>query len=83
VVLAATATTTGHEVVYAAQPDNLLGLPLADLVRTAYGSGAPPVRPLERADAGGIAIGKARSLFGWNPHRSWRDVAPSAIPPTD
>jgi len=73
VVLAATADTTGHEVVYAAQPDNLLGLPLADLLREAYGEAAPPLRDLPRPDAGGIAIDRARSLFGWDPRRSWRD----------
>jgi UDP-glucose 4-epimerase len=74
VLLAATASTTGHEVVYAAQPDNLLGRPLAELVRSAYGAEAPPLRALERPEAGGIAIGKARSMFGWNPRRSWRDA---------
>ncbi|MDT8914942.1 NAD(P)-dependent oxidoreductase [Amycolatopsis sp. PS_44_ISF1] len=66
-VRAATATTPGHEVVYAAQPDNLMGRPLADLVEQAYGSDAPPIRHLERPDAGAIDIGKARRLFGWEP----------------
>ncbi|TQM11296.1 NAD-dependent epimerase/dehydratase family protein [Pseudonocardia kunmingensis] len=73
VVLAAAADTPGHEVVYAAQPDNLLGRPLADLLKQAYGDTAPPLRDLPRPDAGGIAIDKARRVFGWNPKRSWRD----------
>jgi nucleoside-diphosphate-sugar epimerase len=74
VVLAAGAGTSGHEIVYGASPDNLLGRPLADLLAAAYGAAAPPLRPLERPDAGGIAIGRARELFGWDPRRSWRDV---------
>jgi hypothetical protein len=73
VLLAAAGDTTGHEVVYAAQPDNLLGRPLAELLHEAYGDTAPPLRELARPDAGGIAIDKARRLFGWNPRRSWRD----------
>ena len=73
IVLAAVAETAGHEVVYAAQPDNLLGRPLAELLAEAYGNSAPALRDLDRPDAGGIAIGKARELFGWNPRRSWRD----------
>jgi UDP-glucose 4-epimerase len=70
VLLAAAGDTAGHEVVYAAQPDNLLGRPLAELLCEAYGDTAPPVRELARPDAGGIAIDKARRLFGWNPQRS-------------
>ncbi|MEJ2864361.1 NAD-dependent epimerase/dehydratase family protein [Actinomycetospora flava] len=64
---AATADTPGHEVVYAAQPDNLRGELLADLVARAYGNAAPPVGDLERPDAGAISIAKARRLFGWQP----------------
>ena len=64
---AATADTPGHEVVYAAQPDNLRGEPLADLVAKAYGDDAPPVGDLERPDAGALSIAKARRLFGWEP----------------
>jgi nucleoside-diphosphate-sugar epimerase len=73
VVGAAAAMTPGHEIVYAAQPDNLLGRPFAELLHTAYGDGAPPLREVDRPDAGGIAIDKARRLFGWDPQRSWRD----------
>lgn len=64
---AATAATPGHEVVYAAQPDNLRGEPLVELVTKAYGDAAPPVRDLDRGDAGAISIAKARRLFGWQP----------------
>ena len=66
-LLAATGDTAGHEVVYAAQPDNVVGEPLADLVAKAYGDDAPPVRELERPDAGAISVAKARRLFGWEP----------------
>jgi UDP-glucose 4-epimerase len=77
IVLAAEATTTGHEVVYAAQPDNLMGQPLADLLAGAYGDDAPPLRDLDRPDASGISIAKAREMFGWDPQRSWRDEFPA------
>jgi UDP-glucose 4-epimerase len=73
IVLAAESTTPGHEVVYAAQPDNLMGLDLAELMRVALGDAAPPLRPVDRADASGISIAKARRLFGWDPKHSWRD----------
>jgi nucleoside-diphosphate-sugar epimerase len=64
---AAVTSTPGHEVVYAAQPDNLRGEPLTELVARAYGTHAPPVRDLERDDAGAISIAKARRLFDWHP----------------
>jgi nucleoside-diphosphate-sugar epimerase len=73
--LAAEASTPGHEVVYAAQPDNIGGRDL----RTAVAQHYPdvPVRPLDRPDAGGISIARARALLGWEPHRSWRDYLDS------
>jgi UDP-glucose 4-epimerase len=74
ILLAATADTNGHEIVYAAQPENLMGRPLDELLRGAYGDAAPPLRPLERPDASGISSAKARAVFGWMPSRSWRDV---------
>jgi nucleoside-diphosphate-sugar epimerase len=73
ILLATTAATVGHEIVYAAQPDNFLGRPLAELLAEAYGADAPPLRRTSRPDAGGIEIAKARRLFGWDPRRSWRD----------
>ncbi|MEE1798081.1 NAD(P)-dependent oxidoreductase [Streptomyces sp. JV176] len=77
ILLAAAGDTTGHEVVYAAQPDNMLGRPLGELLHAAYGDEGPPLRDLARPDASGIAIDKARRLFGWDPKRSWRDHLPS------
>jgi UDP-glucose 4-epimerase len=71
--LASEADTVGHEVVYAAQPDNYFGVPLADLLTEAYGESAPPLRPLSRPDASGISSSKAQKLFGWTPEVSWRD----------
>lgn len=62
-----------HEVVDAAQPDNLRGEPLADLVARAYGGDAPPVGELERPDAGALSIAKARRLFGWEPRTGLAD----------
>ncbi len=69
--LAVEADTPGHEVVYAAQPDNIGGRDLRAAVAQAYPS--VPVGLLDRPDAGGISIAKARALLGWDPHRSWRD----------
>lgn len=66
-VRAATTPTPGHEVVYAAQPDNIRGEPLTEMVARAYGDDAPPVRDLDRPDAGAISVAKARRLFGWEP----------------
>ena len=73
IVLAALADTAGHEVVYGAQPDNLTGRPLAELIADVLGDAAPPLRALDRPDASGISSVKARALFGWKPERSWRD----------
>jgi nucleoside-diphosphate-sugar epimerase len=73
ILAAAAAATAGHEVVYAAQPDNLMGLPLAEMLTQVYGQDAPPLRSLDRPDASGIRIAKARAMFGWSPKRSWRD----------
>jgi nucleoside-diphosphate-sugar epimerase len=69
--LAAEASTPGHEVVYAAQPDNIGGRDLREAMARDYPG--VPVRPLDRPDAGGISIATARRLLGWDPQRSWRD----------
>src|SRR4051812_39708388 len=61
--LAAEATTPGHEVVYAAQPDNAGGRDLAAAMARHYPQ--VPLRELERPDAGGISVAKARRLLGW------------------
>jgi nucleoside-diphosphate-sugar epimerase len=71
-VLAATADTPGHEVIYIASPDNHANRPLAELVRHHHGD-AIELRETDREDAGGISIAKARSLIGYAPSRSWRD----------
>jgi UDP-glucose 4-epimerase len=71
--LAAESDTAGHEVVYAAQPDNYMGESLADLLEEAYAGEAPPLRPLRRSDASGIDSSKAEVLLGWTPKLSWRD----------
>jgi len=71
--LAAESGTPGHEVIYAAQPDNFMGVALADLLVESYGEQAPPLRAVRRPDASGINIAKAEKLFGWAPTRSWRD----------
>jgi UDP-glucose 4-epimerase len=68
--LALEADTPGHEVVYAASPDNIGGRDLRAAMAEHYPS--VPVRQLDRPDASGTAITRARRLFGWNPSRSWR-----------
>jgi nucleoside-diphosphate-sugar epimerase len=70
---AATATTPGHEVVYAAAADNATGRPLTEMVRRHHG-GAVAVHEHDREDASGISTVRARALLGWGPRRSWRDV---------
>jgi hypothetical protein len=56
--------------VYAASPDNIGGRDLRAAMAEHYPS--VPVRQLDRPDASGTAITRARRLFGWNPMRSWR-----------
>jgi UDP-glucose 4-epimerase len=71
-VLAATAETPGHEVLYIASPDNHVNRPWADLVRHHHGDEIE-LRETDREDASGISIAKARRLIGYDPSRSWRD----------
>jgi nucleoside-diphosphate-sugar epimerase len=70
--LAAESDLPGHEVFYAAQPDNSAGKPLADLVRRHHGD-AIPLRATDRPDASGISTAKAQRMLGWRPTRSWHD----------
>jgi UDP-glucose 4-epimerase len=70
--LGAERETPGHEVVYIASPDNHANRPLAELVRHHHGN-AIELRELDREDASGISIRKARELLGYDPQRSWRD----------
>jgi nucleoside-diphosphate-sugar epimerase len=70
--LGAERETPGHEVVYIASPENHANRPLAELVRHHHGD-AIELRELDREDASGISIRKARELLGYDPQRSWRD----------
>jgi nucleoside-diphosphate-sugar epimerase len=69
--LAAESDLPGHEVFYIASPDNSRGRPLAELV--AEEGGGAQLREVDREDASGISIAKARRLLGYDPKRSWRD----------
>ncbi|MCW3001875.1 MAG: NAD-dependent epimerase/dehydratase [Conexibacter sp.] len=71
-LLAAASDLPGHEVFYIASPDVAATLTLPELVARHHGD-AVPVRQLDRPDAGGISIAKARRLLGYDPKRSWRD----------
>jgi UDP-glucose 4-epimerase len=70
--LAAEAQTPGHEVAYIASPDNHANRPLAELIRHHHGD-AVEIRALDRDDASGTSIARARELIGYAPTRSWRD----------
>ena len=70
-VLAVEAGTPGHEVVLAAQPDNFGNRDLHAAVAEHFPS--VELRPVDRPDASGYSIVRARALFGWDPRRSWRD----------
>jgi UDP-glucose 4-epimerase len=71
-VLAAQSDLPGHEVFYIASPDNAGGHDFAATLERFYGDQIE-LRHLDRVDASGISIEKARRLLGWNPRRSWRD----------
>jgi UDP-glucose 4-epimerase len=72
--LAVEVELAGHEVLYVAQPDNVTGRPLAELIAATLPDSGIDLRPLTREDASGIDSGKAQRLLGWEPTRSWRDV---------
>jgi nucleoside-diphosphate-sugar epimerase len=73
ILLAAVSDLPGHEVLYAAAPDNAAGGHLHDLVRRNFGDEVQ-LRPVDRPDASGISCAKAARLLGWKPSRSWRDL---------
>lgn len=73
ILLAAVTDLPGHEVLYAAAPDNAAGMPLHDLVRRNFGTEVE-LRPVDRPDASGISTAKANRLLSWKPSRSWRDL---------
>ena len=56
----------GHEVFYIASPDVASALTLPELVARHHGD-AIALRELDRPDAGGISIAKARRLLGYEP----------------
>jgi nucleoside-diphosphate-sugar epimerase len=70
--LAAESELPGHEVMYIASPDNCANRPLVEMIRRHYGD-AVPVRDVDREDASGTSIARARRLIGYAPTRSWRD----------
>jgi UDP-glucose 4-epimerase len=70
--LAAESDLAGHEVMYIASPDNCANRPLAEMIRRHHGD-AVEIRELDREDASGTSIAKARDLLGYAPSRSWRD----------
>ena len=70
--LAAESDLPGHEVMYIASPDNCANRPLKEMIRRHYGDGVE-VRELDREDASGTSIAKARRLLGYAPSRSWRN----------
>ena len=72
IVLAVASDLPGHEVMYIASPDNAYGRPLVDVVRAHHGD-AVEIREVDRPDASGTSIAKARRLLGYAPTRSWRD----------
>ena len=67
-LLAATSDLPGHEVIYISSPDNATGRPLREVAREDV-----ELRELDREDASGTSIRKARELLGYDPRRSWRD----------
>ena len=71
-MLAAAATTTGHEVLYIAAADNIGGRNMAEAVRAQYGDQVE-LRAMGRVDASGISCAKAKRLLGWEATRSWKD----------
>ncbi|WP_411699865.1 NAD-dependent epimerase/dehydratase family protein [Conyzicola sp.] len=76
IVLATESDLPGHEVFYIASPDNAGGHDFAEILHRYYGDQIE-LRKLDRVDASGISIEKARRLLGWNPTRSWSDYLDS------
>ncbi len=70
--LAAESDLPGHETMYIASPDNCANRPLVEMIRRHHGD-AVEIRPLDREDASGTSIERARRLIGYSPTRSWRD----------
>src|ERR671918_2181410 len=64
--LAAESELPGHEVLYIASPDNCANRPLEEMIRRHHGD-AVELREIDREDASGTSIAKARSLLGYAP----------------
>ena len=73
IVLAVESDLPGHEVFYIASPDNAGGRPFGVILEEYYGDEIELKQPLQREDASGISIDKARRMLGYDPQRSWRD----------
>ncbi len=63
----------GHEAFNCVGPDNALGRPLEELLREHYGD--VPENAAVEGDASAYSTAKATEWLGWEPTRSWRDVA--------
>ncbi len=71
--LAVECGASGHEVIYIAAEDTIGGRDLHEAWRAAYPHSGTVLRAVARPDASGIDTGKARTLLGWRPRRTWRD----------
>ena len=71
--LAAESDLPGHQTMYIASPDNCANRPLAEMIRRHHGDAVEIRGPLDREDASGTSIERARELLGYSPTRSWRD----------
>ena len=73
IVLAVGSDLPGHEVFGVASPDTVGGVDLHEMWRKWFPDSHTELRPVDRPDASGIDIRRARELLGWRPSRSWRD----------
>lgn len=78
---ALSADVTGHEAFNCVGPDNALGRPLRDLMRTHFGR-LPDDCAVE-GDAAAYDVSKAREELGWRPTRSWREAADESVAPPE
>jgi nucleoside-diphosphate-sugar epimerase len=81
--LAVESDLPGHEVLCIGAEDTVGGIHLHDAWRAAFPDSTTELRPVDRPDASGIDIRRARELLGWRPTRSWRDyLMPDGEPRT-
>ncbi|MBO9554598.1 NAD(P)-dependent oxidoreductase [Cellulomonas sp.] len=74
--LALESDLTGFEAFIIASPDNVLGVPSADLVAEHFPD-VPVRRPIEGNETL-LSIDKARRLLGYDPQHTWRSRLPGA-----